>query len=77
MMRVCFPFLVPSNLFAVTSLRQLAEMAAAILHDAALANEAAALAGEVEAALRQYARCADAGGRRSGLTRWMDLAARC
>jgi meiotically up-regulated gene 157 (Mug157) protein len=50
-----FPFLVPSNLFAVTSLRQLAEMAHAILHDDALANEASALAGEVELALRQYA----------------------
>ncbi len=50
-----FPFLVPSNLFAVTSLRQLAEMANAILHDAALANEAHALASEVEAALQQHA----------------------
>jgi meiotically up-regulated gene 157 (Mug157) protein len=50
-----FPFLVPSNLFAVTSLRQLAEMANAILHDTALANQAQALAAEVEAALRQYA----------------------
>jgi len=49
------PFLVPSNLFAVTSLRQLAEMANGILHDAAMANEASALAGEVEAGLRQYA----------------------
>ena len=50
-----FPFLVPSNLFAVTSLRQLAEMAHAILHDDALANEATALAAEVERALRQFA----------------------
>ncbi len=50
-----FPFLVPSNLFAVTSLRQLAEMAHAILHDDALANDAHALATEVEQALRQYA----------------------
>jgi uncharacterized protein len=50
-----FPFLVPSNLFAVTSLRQLAEMAHAIVHDDALANDATALAGEVEQALRQYA----------------------
>jgi meiotically up-regulated gene 157 (Mug157) protein len=50
-----FPFLVPSNLFAVTSLRQLAEMAHAILPDDALANDATALAGEVEQALRQYA----------------------
>lgn len=49
------PFLVPSNLFAVTSLRQLAAMLNAIYHDAALANEAESLAAEVEQALRQYA----------------------
>jgi uncharacterized protein len=50
-----FSFLVPSNLFAVTSLRQLAAMANAILHDSDLANEATALAQEVESALRQHA----------------------
>jgi meiotically up-regulated gene 157 (Mug157) protein len=50
-----FPFLVPSNLFAVTSLRQLAEMAHAVLRDDALATEANALADEVDAALKQYA----------------------
>jgi len=50
-----FPFLVPSNLFAVASLRQLAEMAHQILKDGALAAEASALATEVEAALQQYA----------------------
>jgi meiotically up-regulated gene 157 (Mug157) protein len=50
-----FPFLVPSNLFAVASLRQLAEMAHAILNNAALANDAASLAQEVETALRQFA----------------------
>jgi uncharacterized protein len=50
-----FLFLVPSNLFAVRSLRQLAEMAGAILADSALAQEASSLADEVEAALRQYA----------------------
>ncbi len=49
------PFLIPANLFAVTSLRQLAEMASALLHDPGLANEASALAAEVETALRQYA----------------------
>ncbi len=49
------PFLVPSNLFAVASLRQLAEMADALLHDAALAMDATALAAEVESALRRYA----------------------
>ena len=50
-----FPFLVPSNLFAVTSLRHLAEMANAILKDGALAQDASALADEVAAALRQHA----------------------
>ena len=50
-----FPFLVPSNLFAVTSLRQLAEMSSAILRDGALAQDASSLADEVETALRQYA----------------------
>jgi meiotically up-regulated gene 157 (Mug157) protein len=50
-----FPFLVPSNLFAVSALRWLAEMAQAILHDADLAHEASALASEVEAALRKHA----------------------
>jgi len=49
-----FPFLIPSNLFAVTSLRQLSEMATAILHDQALAQQAASLATEVESALRTY-----------------------
>ena len=57
-----YPFLVPSNLFAVTSLRQLAAMASAILHDDALANEAQSLAGEVEAALQQYAKAKSLGG---------------
>jgi len=50
-----FPFLVPSNLFAVTSLRQLAEMANAIIHDTTLANQASTIAAEVESALHQYA----------------------
>jgi Metal-independent alpha-mannosidase (GH125)/Integrase core domain len=39
-----FPFLVPSNHFAVTSLGHLAQIAHTVLHDDALANEAAALA---------------------------------
>jgi meiotically up-regulated gene 157 (Mug157) protein len=50
-----FSFLVPSNLFAVTSLRQLADMAELILKDAGMAAEARALAKEVEVALHQYA----------------------
>lgn len=50
-----FPFLVPSNLFAVTSMRQLAEMAHVILHDEGLAKNASSLADEVEKALREHA----------------------
>jgi meiotically up-regulated gene 157 (Mug157) protein len=51
-----FPFLVPANLFAVTALGHLSQMAREILHDDTLANEAAALAAEVANAPRQYAR---------------------
>ena len=49
-----YSFYIPANLFAVVSLRQLAEMADAVLHDAQLANESLTLAGEVEAALASY-----------------------
>lgn len=57
-----FPFLVPSNLFAVTSLRQLSAMAHEILHDDALANEASDLATEIERVLKQYAIAQTANG---------------
>lgn len=50
-----FPFLVPSNFFAVVSLRQAAEMLEHIHHDGAAAAQHAALADEVEHALNQYA----------------------
>ncbi|WP_433968667.1 glycoside hydrolase family 125 protein [Tunturiibacter gelidiferens] len=50
-----FPSLVPSNLFAVTALGYLAQMANEILDDSALANEAIALSGEVNKALQQHA----------------------
>lgn len=50
-----FPFLVPSNAFAVVSLRQLADLAEATGDDAAFAADCRALAAEVEAALHQYA----------------------
>jgi hypothetical protein len=49
------PFLVPSNLFAVTSLRQMAAMLNEILHETSLANEAHSLAEEVERALKTHA----------------------
>ena len=50
-----YGFLVPSNMFAVTSLRQLAEIESKVLHHDALAQECRALADEVEAALQKYA----------------------
>ena len=50
-----FPFLVPSNLFAATSLLQMANIAHEVAKDDALANEAESLAAEVAVALRQYA----------------------
>jgi hypothetical protein len=51
-----YPLFVPANLFAVTSLRKLAEMAAHVLDDAKLATEAAELAMEVERALEIHGR---------------------
>ncbi|TGE08725.1 glycoside hydrolase family 125 protein [Hymenobacter fodinae] len=50
-----YSFLIPSNFFAVVSLRQASEMVTGLAKDAALAQELTALANEVEAALRQYA----------------------
>ena len=50
-----FPFLIPSNLFAVVSLRQLAEMADLISHDDTFAGECTSLAEEVAHALEHYA----------------------
>ncbi len=50
-----FPFLIPSNYFAVTSLNQIAEMAADRYNDQELANEAKELAAEVAAAIEKYA----------------------
>jgi uncharacterized protein len=50
-----FPFLIPSNFFAVVSLRQLATMSSKILKDEKFAEECHALASEVESALQKYA----------------------
>jgi len=50
-----FSFLVPSNFFAVVSLRQASAMIKKITGDEALANELNALANEVDAALKLYA----------------------
>ncbi|MEX1202794.1 MAG: glycoside hydrolase family 125 protein [Ferruginibacter sp.] len=49
-----FPFLIPSNFFAVLSLRQAAEMIAQIYKDPVLASRLNDLANEVEKALKQF-----------------------
>lgn len=48
-----YPFLIPSNFFAVVSLRQLAEIFTVLKNDS-LAKECTALADEVLAAIKQY-----------------------
>ena len=50
-----FPFLIPSNFFAVVSLKQAATMVKKINKDEVLAAELTALANEVEKALQQHA----------------------
>ena len=50
-----FEFLVPSNFFAVTSLRKAAEILAEVNHNKKLAKECLDLAAEVEKALYEYA----------------------
>lgn len=51
-----FPFLIPSNLFAVESLRQLAAIAKTQLSDADFARECAQLADEVQTAIDSHAK---------------------
>ena len=50
-----FPFLIPSNMFAVVSLRQLQHLASTVLRDQDLAGDAARLADELHAAIEKYA----------------------
>src|SRR5665213_1933340 len=50
-----FPFLIPSNFFAVVSMRNAAEMVKMISNNNTLANECNELAKEIENALAQYA----------------------
>jgi meiotically up-regulated gene 157 (Mug157) protein len=50
-----FPFLIPSNFFAVVSLKHAAEMVSTINKDTALATECMQLSAEVMQALKQYA----------------------
>lgn len=49
-----YGFLIPSNMFAVVSLRQLAEIERKVYKNDAFAGECAALADEVDAAIRKY-----------------------
>ncbi len=49
-----FPFLIPSNLFAVISLRQVAELWNELEYEKTFAAECIALADEVEQAVKQY-----------------------
>src|SRR5699024_8466583 len=50
-----FQFLIPSNFFAVSSLRKAAEILTEVNNRPGLAKECTDLAGEVETALRKYA----------------------
>jgi meiotically up-regulated gene 157 (Mug157) protein len=50
-----FPFLVPSNYFAVVSLKQLSEIFTVVIKDVEFANKCKQLALEVENALKKYA----------------------
>ncbi|MBF6597054.1 MAG: glycoside hydrolase family 125 protein [Fermentimonas sp.] len=50
-----FQFLIPSNFFAVTSLKQLAEIAQKVTKDSELASKSLALAKEVEDAIKKHA----------------------
>jgi meiotically up-regulated gene 157 (Mug157) protein len=50
-----YAYLIPSNAFAVVSLRHLAEMQTAIKQNKAFADECTALANEVDAAIKKHA----------------------
>ena len=50
-----YPYLIPSNLFAVQSMRQLAKIYSEILKDDAFAKECLTFADEVENAVKKYA----------------------
>ncbi len=50
-----YPFLIPSNIFAVLSLQQLAELYKDVLGDTEFALECTAFATEVDQAIKQYA----------------------
>jgi uncharacterized protein len=50
-----FPFLIPSNMFAVVAMRALSEMAGDVLYDQAFAGECSAFAHELEGTVRKFA----------------------
>ncbi len=50
-----YPFLIPSNVFAVVSLRQLADIHQKVLDNQEMAGKCLKLAEEVDAAIKQYA----------------------
>lgn len=50
-----FPFLIPSNFMAATSLEKAAEILTSVNHNSKLAADCAALAAEVRAALKEHA----------------------
>ncbi|MCP1383303.1 glycoside hydrolase family 125 protein [Runella salmonicolor] len=50
-----YPFLIPSNLFAVVSFRQIAEIVEQVYKNQAFANECKSFANEVEQAIKKYA----------------------
>lgn len=50
-----YPFLIPSNLFAVVSFRQLAEISEKVMKDAVFASECSAFANQLEAAIKKHA----------------------
>jgi hypothetical protein len=50
-----FPFLIPSNLFAIVSLRQLQHLSISVFRDQDLADDAARLADQLDAAITNYA----------------------
>ncbi|TWU18520.1 hypothetical protein Poly21_06830 [Allorhodopirellula heiligendammensis] len=50
-----YPFLIPSNLFAIQSLRQLAKISSAQVNDQEFAAECTSLADEVQTAIDKYA----------------------
>lgn len=49
-----FPYLIPSNIFAVLSLRQLSEIYSKVLGEPVFAAECAAFAAEVDGAIKEY-----------------------